>query len=221
MSFYKYDKKKFLKDIEEGCEFDFKSSNWVILLSVFSFIIFIPLGAVFFIFDLPYSMTLGSIFMAIAILGLFFGYQLSNRKIKINPKTLKWSGGFSSGKVDFSDIEDLSFFPSPFFSLHTMKIFLYKGIKYKLRTSLMKAPKNWYSEEMIRTIVDHYWQKANPEAKHSKSYVSSVPSEGKKSISLIKPQKEQVPALQGTKCPNCLFIADEKVKFCPKCGSAL
>jgi len=28
MSFYKYDKKRFLKDIEGGAEFDFKSSGW-------------------------------------------------------------------------------------------------------------------------------------------------------------------------------------------------
>jgi len=222
MSFYKYDKKRFLKDVEEGCEFDFKSSSWVILLSLFSFVIFVPIGIIMFIFALPFSTVLGSIFLVIACIGLITGIQLNSRKIKINPKSIKWSGGFSSGKVDFTDIEDIAFFPSVFLNLNTVKLFLYKGVKYKVRTSLMKTPSKWYSEEMIRTIVDHYWHAANPEAKHSKKSVSSVASKEKKgTISLIKPKKEQVPSLGGVKCPNCLFIADEKVKFCPKCGGAL
>jgi len=221
MSFYKYDKKRFLKDIEGGAEFDFKSSSWVILLSLFSFVVFVPIGIIFFLFALPFSTVLGTIFLVIAFIGLLTGIQLNSRKIKINPKTIKWSGGFSSGKVDFADIEDISFFPSVFLNLNTVKLFLYKGVKFKIRTSLMKTPKRWYSEDMIRTVIDHYWHTANPEAKHSKKSVSSVPSKGKEKISLIKPKKEQLPSLDGVKCPNCLFIADDKVKFCPKCGSAL
>jgi hypothetical protein len=221
MSFYKYDKKRFLKDIEEGCEFDFKSSSWVIILSVISFLIFVPIGILLFTFSLPFGITLGTIFIIIAIIGLCGGIQLNSRKIKINPKTIKWSGGFSSRNVDFADIEDISFFPSAFFNLNTAKLFLYKGVKYKVRTSLMKTPKKWYSEDMIRTIIDYYWHAANPEAKHSKKSVSSVPSEGKGTISLIKPKKEHIGSLEGIKCQNCLFIAEKKVKFCPKCGFAL
>jgi len=221
MSFYKYDKKRFLEDIEKGSIFDFKSSSWVIILSVFSFFIFIPIGIVFFTFSLPFGSMVGIIFMIMSVIGLCTGIQLNSRKITINPKRIKWSGGFSSGKVNFIEIEDISFFPSVFFNLNTAKIFTYKGQKFKIRTSFMKSPKNWYSEDMIRTVIDYYWHAANPDAKHSKKSVSSVPSEGKKTISLIKNLEKNKSSLEGTKCPNCLFIAEKKVKFCPKCGSTL
>ncbi len=221
----KYNKDVFKEDLEKGCVFDFKSNSWVILLSCFSFVIFVPIGIFYFTFSLPSSLTFGTIigglFVLMAFVGLITGIMLNNRKIEIDPETIKWSGGFSSGKVKFVDIEDISFFPSAFFNLNTAKLFLYKGEKHKIRTSLMKSPKNWYSEEMIRTIIDHYWKKANPDAIHSAKYVSSTPSPGGKKFSLTKPrisQQDGGSAPQGYKCPNCLVIHDTREKFCPKCG---
>ena len=87
----------------------------------------------------------------------------------------------------------------------------------------MTGPKNWYSEEMIRSIIDTYWIKVNPEAKYSLESVTSKPGTQPKTISLLKtsdrPQKNG--AFQGYKCPNCLVIHDKGHRFCPKCGESM
>ena len=223
--FNEYNKDMFKQDLEKGSNFLFKGKPWIwVFICIFN-IIFIAAGisiTVILTRFIPfYSLIVGTIFFIIAIGGVIYGIKASGRMIEITPEGINWKGGFSSGYVSFIDIEDISYFPSPFLSLHTAKLFLNNNKIHKLRTSLMTGPKNWYSEEMIRSILDTYWTKANPKAKYATESVTSKPSTRPKSISLLKPSAsiQQPEASQGYKCPNCLFIHDKEYKFCTKCGA--
>ena len=214
-----YDKETFKKDIEKGCTFNFKTKLIWIIFFMFGNLIWI----LFTIFVMLGSIVGGGILLFIVVIILIIEYSFIHRKIEITPEGISGSWGFSSGYIKFTEIEDIEFYPSFLFNINTAKIFLYSGKKYKVRTSYMTAPKKWYSEEMIRTIIDNYWRKANPDAKYSTKSVSSVPSPQGKTISLIKPSanlpKDEPAVPQGYKCPNCLVIHDKKQNYCPKCGA--
>lgn len=222
-----YNKETFKQDIEKECTFNFKTKLIWIIIYTFGNVMLILFALSFMamlMFSAPYFGTaIGVIVMFIAFIAFILGFSIIHRKIEINPEGISGRWGFSSGYIKFTEIEDIEFFPSIFFNLNTAKIFLYGGKKYKIRTSLMTAPKKWYSEEMIRTIIDNYWRKVNPDAKYSTKSVSSVPSPQGKTISLIKPSanipKDEPAVPQGYKCPNCLVIHDKKQNYCPKCGA--
>ena len=228
MSFPKeYSKETFKQDLEKGTSFKFKGKTWISVVIWIINIILIPSGIYFVVSIMPlspfYSLIAGISFFVSIIVGIYSGIKSLGRMIEITPEGISWKGGFSSGYINFIDVEDISFFPSAFLDFHTVKLFLNNNITKKLRTSIMTGPKNWYSEEMIRTIIDSYWTKANPKAKYASKSVTSKPSIRPKKISLIKPgaSTEQSEASQGYKCPNCLFIHDEEHKFCIKCGAAM
>ena len=220
-----YNKDRFKQDLEKGITFTFKGKKWISVVIWLINIILIPLG-IYFIVSMQLSLyyLIGGIgsFLSFPI-GVYSGIKSLGRMIEITPEGIRWKGGFSSGYINFVDVEDLSFYPSAFTDFHTIKLFLSNNEKIKLRTSIMTRPKNWYSEDIIRNIIDSYWTKANPKAKYSTKSVSSKPSTRPKSISLIKPSTstQHSEASQGYKCPNCLFIYDKEQKFCPKCGAEL
>lgn len=220
-----YSKEMFKQDLEKGNSFTFKGKTWISVVIWLINIALIPLG-IYYVITIPilvYSVIAGISFFVTIIIGLYSGIKSLGRMIEITPDGISWRGGFSSEYINFIDVEDISFFPSAFLDFHTVKLFLNNNITKKLRTSIMTGPKNWYSEEMIRTIIDSYWTKANPKAKYASKSVTSKPSIRPKKISLIKPgvSTEQSEASQGYKCPNCLFIHDEEHKFCIKCGAAM
>ncbi|MHA2038119.1 MAG: hypothetical protein ACW98X_16910 [Promethearchaeota archaeon] len=228
MSFLdEYSKDLFKQDLEKGRSFIFKGKKWISLIIWLINIILIPLGIYYVVILTPlspsYAIITGISFLFIIIMGLYSGIKSFKRKIEITPEGINWKGGFSSGYINFIDIEDISFYPSAFLGFHIVKFFLSNKRIIKLRTSNMTKPKNWYSEEMIRTIIDNYWTKANPEAKYATESVTSKPSTKPKSISLIKPNtnSKHTEATQGYKCPNCLFIHNKEYKFCPKCGAEM
>lgn len=222
-----YSKDIFKQDLEQGKSFAFKGKKWISVLIYLFNLIFIAIGIYMTVILIQlspfYSVIAGIISFAITIEGVILGITASRRMIEITPEGISWKGGFSSGYINYNDIEDVSYFPSPFLNLHTVKLFLSSGRKIKLRTSSMTGPRNWYSEEMIRTIIDTYWTNANPKTKYSTESVTSKPSTRPKSISLLKPgaSLEQSEASQGYKCPNCLFIHDKRIKFCIKCGAEM
>jgi len=220
-----YSKETFKQDLEKGTSFKFKGKTWISLVIWLINITLIPLGIYYVITTvIPiYSLIAGISFFVTIIIGFYSGIKSLGRMIEITPEGISWKGGFSSGYINFIDVEDISFFPSAFLDFHTIKLFLNNNIKKKLRTSNMTKPKNWYSEEMIRTIIDTYWTKANPKAKYATESVTSKPTTRSKSISLLKPgaSTQQSEASQGYKCPNCLFIHDKELKFCPKCGAEM
>jgi len=222
-----YSKEMFKQDLEKGSIFAFKGKTWILFVICFLNIFLIATGASIFYFLIPlipfYGIIIGVLFIGIAICGIIYWIKVSGRKIEITPEGINWKGVFSSGYVKFMDIEDISYFPSPFLGLHTAKLFLKNNRIYKLRTSLMTGPKNWYSEEMIRSIIETYWTKINPDAKYSIESVTSEPTAQPKTISLLKPSDSPRPdeAFQGYKCPNCLVIHDKEHKFCPKCGASM
>ncbi|MFX1501803.1 MAG: hypothetical protein ACFFDH_12640 [Promethearchaeota archaeon] len=222
-----YDKEMFKQDLEKRKIFSFKGTKGIPLYLCALNIVFIVIIVVFLIILPPlipyYLIIAGFLFFGIIVLDLFFWIEISGRNIEITPEGINWKGHSYSAYIKFIDIEDISYFPSPFLGLSTAKIFTNDNRRLKLRISFMTTPKNWVSEEMIRTIVDHYWRKANPEAKYSVESVSSIPSVQPKTISLIKPSAstQQAEEFQGYKCPNCLFIYDKTHKFCPKCGTKM
>ncbi len=222
-----YSKEMFKQDLEKGSVFTFKGKTWILFCLCFFNIFFIGIGIsiTFFLIGLIpfYAFVIGLIFLGITISSTIYWIKATGRTIEITPEGISWKGGFSSGDVKFVDIEDISYFPSPFLGLHTAKLFLNNNRRYKLRTSLMTGPKNWYSEEMIRTIIDTYWIKVNPDAKYSIKSVISKPSAQPKTISLLKPtvSPQQDEVFQGYKCLNCLVIHDKEHKFCPKCGASM
>lgn len=228
MSFSKeYSKDMFKQDLEKRISFAFKGKTWITVMLYLFNLIFISIGIFFTVNLIPlspfHSLIAGFISFAIIIEGVILTITASRRMIEITPEGVSWKGGFSSGYINFIDVEDVSYFPSPFLNLHTVKLFLSNNKKIKLRTSFMTKPRNWYSEEMIRTIIDTYWTEANPKAKYSTESVTSKPSTRPKSISLLKPgaSTEQSEASQGYKCPSCLFIHDKEHKFCIKCGAEM
>lgn len=222
-----YSKEMFKQDLEKGRVFSFKGTNWIPLGLCALNIIFIVIIVVFLIVLPPhiphYLIIAVFLIFGIIILDIIFWIKTSGRNIEITPEGINWKGHSYSAYMNFIDIEDISYFPSPFLGLSTAKIFTNDKRKFKLRISFMTTPKNWASEEMIRTIIDHYWRRANPEAKYSAESVSSIPSVQPKTISLIKPSAstQQAEEVQGYKCPNCLFIYDKTHKFCPKCGTKM
>ena len=222
-----YSKEIFKQDLEKGSVFTFKGKTWILFCFCFLDIFFIGIG-IFITFILIqlipfYAFVIGLIFLGIAIGGFIYCIKVSGRSIEITPEGISWKAGFSSGYVKFINIVDISYFPSPFMGLHTAKVFLNNERKFKLRTSLMTGPKNWYSEEMIRTIIDTYWTKINPEAKYSRESVTAKPYTQSKTISLLKPsdRPQKNEAFKGYKCPNCLVIHDKEHRFCPKCGESM
>lgn len=228
MSFSKeYSKDMFEQELEKGRSFAFKGKSWILVLMWLINILLISLEIYIVVILIPlspsYSLIVGIVFSLIVIGGIISGIRAIGRMIEITPEGISWKGGLSSGYINFIDVEDISYFPSPILDFHTVKLFLSNNRKVKLRTSNMTKPKNWYSEEMIRTIIDTYWTKANPKAKYSTESVTSKPSTRPKSISLLKPgaSTQQSEASQGYKCPNCLFIHDKELKFCPKCGAEI
>ncbi len=222
-----YSKEMFKQDLEKGRVFTFKGTKWIPLGLCALNIILISIIVTFLIILAPhvpyYIVIAGFLIFVIITLDIIFWIKTSGRTIEITPEGIDWKGHSYSAYIKFIDIEDISYFPSPFLGLSTAKIFSNDNRKYKLRISFMTRPKNWVSEEMIRTIIDSYWRKANPNAKYSTESVSSTPSVQPKSISLIKPSgsAQQAEALQGYKCPNCLVIHDKEYKFCPKCGEKM
>jgi len=228
MSFPKeYSKDMFKQDLEKEISFTFKGKTWILILIWLINIILISSEVVIIVIMIPlgpsYSLIVGIGFSIIVIGGIISGIRAIGRMIEITPEGISWKGGLSSGYINFIDVEDISYFPSPILDFHTVKLFLTNNRKVKLRTSNMTKPKNWYSEEMIRNIIDSYWTKTNPKAKYSTESVSSKPTTKPKSISLIKPSAstQHPEASQGYKCPNCLFIHDKELKFCPKCGAEM
>ncbi|MFX0000030.1 MAG: hypothetical protein ACFE9Q_07795 [Candidatus Hodarchaeota archaeon] len=222
-----YSKEMFKKDLDKGYVFAFKGTKWI-PLGLCAFNVLLIAIIIIFLFILPpnkpyFIIIAGFLFFGIIVLDIIFWIITSGRSIEITPDGINWKGHSYSIYIKFIDIEDISYFPSPFLGLNTAKIFSNDNRKYKLRISFMTSPKNWASEEMIRTIIDNYWRKANPNAKYSTEAVSSLPSVQPKTISLIKPSAspEQAEAFQGYKCPNCLVVHDIAYKFCPKCGERM
>lgn len=222
MSFPKnYTKDQFKYDIEHKTTFNFKAKLWIQVIVGLMALFMILIGGLFLIMLTLIMPTMGILMGAIFIIGGLGGvsgwFIFMTRKIEITPEGISWKA-VSSGYIKFLDIDDMSFYPSWFFNLHTVKIFDTQHRSHKIRTSMMTTPRKWYSEEMIRSVLDNYWRKANPNAKYSTKMVSSVPSESGKKISLLKSKKSQQ---QGYKCPKCLVVHEEKIDFCPKCGTSM
>ncbi len=223
----KYTKEDFKYDLEKGAVFNFKAKGYLKLLFLLWVIVLVGIGGYYLVIItliIPSTgLLVGSVLIATAVIGFIFGMFTITRKIEIDPKGITWKKGFSEMRIKFKEIEDISFFPSVFLNLHTAKFFLYNKKKYKIRTSLMTTPKKWYSEEMIRSIIDSYWRKVNPDARHSTKSVSSTTQTQKKTISLINPKanlpKESSSSIQGYKCSSCLTIHERSHKFCPNCGA--
>jgi len=222
-----YSKDLFKQDLENGSSFKFQGKTWILVFLWLINIITITAGIYLIVFLIPqglfYALIAGILFIVVIIGGIISGIRAIGRMIEITPEGISWKGGLSSGYINFIDIEDISYFPSPILDFHTVKLFLSNNRKVKLRTSNMTKPKNWYSEEMIRTAIDSYWTKVNPKAKYSTESVSSKPTAKPKSISLINPgaSTQESEASKGYKCPNCLFIHKKEYKFCPKCGAEM
>ncbi|MHA2180565.1 MAG: zinc ribbon domain-containing protein [Promethearchaeota archaeon] len=222
-----YSKDMFKQDLDNGSSFKFKGKTWILVFLWLVNIIIITVGISLIVLLIPqgsfYALLTGIFFIIIIIGGIISGLKAIGRMIEITPEGISWKGGLSSGYINFIDIEDISYFPSPILDFHTVKLFLSNNRKVKLRTSNMTKPKNWYSEEMIRTVIDSYWTKSNPKAKYSTESISSKPTPKPKSISLIKPgvSKQESETSKGYKCPNCLFIHKKGYNFCPKCGAEM
>ena len=169
MSFPKeYSKDMFKQDLEKEISFTFKGKTWILILIWLINIILISSEVVIIVIMIPlgssYSLIVGIVFSIIVIGGIISGIRAIGRMIEITPEGISWKGGLSSGYINFIDVEDISYFPSPILDFHTVKLFLTNNRKVKLRTSNMTKPNNWYSEEMIRNIIDSYWTKTNPKA---------------------------------------------------------
>ncbi|MFX1398334.1 MAG: hypothetical protein ACFFAS_14985 [Promethearchaeota archaeon] len=216
----KYTIKDLQQDLNEGREFYFKVKAWLIILILFFIIFMVIIGVIFlFIF-----LFLGIFLILGGVMNILSVVILKYRKISLSPDGIRWSTLFNSHYIKYLDIEDIEYFPSAFTDQHTMKLFLYNKMKLRIRVSFLTAPKKWDGEDLIRKIVDCYWYKANPDAKHSlKSVKTITTSQGSNTpkISLINPNKSEIDSLKGYKCPNCMLIHEEKHDFCPKCGAKM
>ena len=207
------------EDLKKNTKFSFKGKNILILLFILPSVFVIAIGIIL--------IFLGLLLIAIGVItfitlgsGLSTLYMMK-RTIQVDQEGIRWSSIFSSNYIKFIDIEEVTFFPSVFTNLETIKLFLYNKMKFRIRTNMMTSPKKWDSEEVIRKIIEYYWPKANPDAKHARKSVAVTPSATSAKISLVKPRKDEIDSLKGYKCPNCLLIHDEKHEFCPKCGAKM
>jgi len=215
----RYTRDDLVEDLEKNTKFTFKGKNILILLFIIPLLFSIIIGIFVLLLYSPLIALLE--ILAIGSISGFSTLYMMKRMIQIDQEGIRWSTIFTTHFIKYIDIEEISFFPSAFTNLETVKLFLYNKMKLRIRTTLMNSPKKWDSEEIIRKVIEYYWPKANPDAKHARKSVSVTPTPTSTKISLVKPRKSEIDSLNGYKCLNCLIIHDEKHDFCPKCGAKM
>ena len=218
-----YSKEMFENDLKHGNSFSFQLKLWVQLLFSLGFIIMFLIGFIFLLLLDLFFLIIALIFITGGVIGLLFWLFLVTKKVIVSKEGIKWKSGLGTKKLNFMDFDEIEYYNSIFTNLETVKITDKNFRMHRIRISLMTAPKKWYSEELIRSAIDYYWRKVNPDAKYAKKTVQSSPLASKKpgSISLLKPGSGSTVPQTGYKCPNCLVVHEQKQRFCPKCGARM